>query len=474
MRLLAFGLTLVWSGAVQAFDYVALVIGNDDYRHTSPLSNPGNDAREMKQVLEELGFQVFDPVLDADFTAMQTALLSFAREAAQAEVAVVFYSGHGMELGSKNFLIPVDAKLADESTGRLESVSLDYVREVVGVASRLSMVILDACRTNQFPATTRGPKGMGRLDDRRPGEVVLYSTAAGEVAQDGAGPLSPFTEVLAARLRATPDQDVRILTSSLLLPGHAQTPYSLIGAMPETQVSLAGSWGRLARGPLDLSVWSALTHAPPQMRALTTRAEKDPFFNRMIRAVEIANVYWGRCLAVGISPLDHEDLTVNQVKSLQAFLKAAGGRDPKPSRAAMEEAWETHSVTCFADLDAFLASPLGCNVFSWGLPPLFVPAEESRDAEEIEAAEPFLLDDAADLKALARLAAVEGSGRLEEVDLRICAEILEGRSLKDVWMEDWAQKAFLAFEDFLRHTDMLMEKLLQIPESLEMEAPKQP
>ncbi len=86
--------------------HVALVIGNSAYAHTPPLRNPGNDAREMKRVFEDLGFAVPELVLNADQSEILRALDRFELRAAQAEVAVVFYSGHGMELGGENYLIP--------------------------------------------------------------------------------------------------------------------------------------------------------------------------------------------------------------------------------------------------------------------------------------------------------------------------------------------------------------------------------
>ena len=219
--------------------HVALVIGNGAYTATSPLKNPGNDAREMKTALENLGFQV-EILLDARQGAMIEATRNFAEAAAHAEVAVVFYAGHGMELGTEeNYLIPIDARLTNERLGRSESVSLRLLRDAAAGARRFSMVIVDACRTNSFPVAARGPRGMER-ESEQPSQIVFFSTQPGQIAEDGEGlPLSPFTAALTERLRRSPDQDVLKLVSSLRLEGVAQTPYTVFSStFSEEHISL--------------------------------------------------------------------------------------------------------------------------------------------------------------------------------------------------------------------------------------------
>lgn len=224
--------------AAQSNDRVALVIGNAAYEHTSRLRNPVNDADAMKTTLEGLGFDVTQ-VTDANQSQMLRALTAFTRRAAGADTAVVFYSGHGMEMGRDNYLIPVEARLDDEWSGRQESVSLRRLRDAVSRTRRLSVVIVDACRDNRFPSSVRGSKGMGPVDNR-PGEVIAFATQPGAVAQDGAGDLSPFTTALVERLRASPNQDVRILFSSLRLSEQGQDPSVEMGRLPQTVVSLGG------------------------------------------------------------------------------------------------------------------------------------------------------------------------------------------------------------------------------------------
>ena len=236
---------LLWSreAAAQTGGHVALVIGNSAYTATSPLRNPGNDAREMEKMFQELGFDEVRVLLDADQAQMIGALNAFADLAYDSDVAVVFYSGHGMELGGENHLIPIHARLLDDLRGKDESVSLDRARRAAGGARRLSMVIVDACRNNVFPTTSKnGPRGLAPISaaDRRSGEVVVYSTAPGRIALDGTGNLSPFTKALAQSLRAAPDEDVRIWPTLLRLPD-GQTPHVEAGGFRERHVSLLAS-----------------------------------------------------------------------------------------------------------------------------------------------------------------------------------------------------------------------------------------
>ena len=233
---------LLWSreAAAQSGRHVALVIGNSAYTATSPLKNPGNDAREMASVFHALGFRKVRLLLDADEAQMLRAFNEFADLAHGADVGVVFYSGHGMELDGNNHLIPIDARLQDERRGRSQSISLDLVRDAAAGA-HFSMVILDACRNHIFPTMSRsGARGLAPISvaARKTGQMLVYSTAPGRIALDGTGDLSPFTEALAARLRATPEMDVRIWPSLLRLPDGQEPYYEGVSGLTEAHVSL--------------------------------------------------------------------------------------------------------------------------------------------------------------------------------------------------------------------------------------------
>jgi uncharacterized caspase-like protein len=209
---------------------VALVIGNGDYRHVPRLANPTHDARLMAATLGGLGFTLVGggARLDLDRAQFAQALAAFGRRIRGADVALFYYSGHGMQVDGTNWLVPVSAdptRLADLPA---QMVSADSVlRQAEGAGTRLNIVILDACRDNPFalhdaapaPATpilrvaspepgpapaARGMDGAGgglAVMQAPPGTLISYATQPGNVALDGTGGNSPFTAALAAVMR---------------------------------------------------------------------------------------------------------------------------------------------------------------------------------------------------------------------------------------------------------------------------------
>src|SRR5215472_13604258 len=134
---------------------VALVLGNSAYQNVPPLSNPTNDAALMAQTLKEAGFNVVD--FRENLPALETrrALRDFADKAADADIAVIYYAGHGIEIDGANYLIPVDAKLERDNDVFDEAFSLERVLIAVEPAKKLRLVILDACRDNPFAKTMK-------------------------------------------------------------------------------------------------------------------------------------------------------------------------------------------------------------------------------------------------------------------------------------------------------------------------------
>ena len=138
---------------------VALVVGNGTYAHIGQLPNPGNDAADMTAALQRLGFDV-TTVHDADRNAMTEALRVFTRESAGADVSLVFYAGHGLEMDGVNYLVPVDARLERDTDVRFEAVELDDVLAAT-VGADLRVVILDACRNNPARPVDAAHGGVG-------------------------------------------------------------------------------------------------------------------------------------------------------------------------------------------------------------------------------------------------------------------------------------------------------------------------
>ena len=201
MAFLAIGLALPASAASR----VALVIGNSAYAHVPVIPNPLNDAADIGSALGRLGFSV-TRLENADYSALRRGLQEFQRAASAAEIAVVFYAGHGIEVDKQNFLVPVDARLASDRDVEFEAVSLDLVIRTVEHAGKLRLVILDACRDNPFAArmerggATRSiGRGLSRVEPS--GEMlVAYAAKEGTVALDGTGRNSPYTAALLRHL----------------------------------------------------------------------------------------------------------------------------------------------------------------------------------------------------------------------------------------------------------------------------------
>jgi len=175
---------------------VALVIGNAAYAD-QPLKNPVNDARLIARTLRGFGFDVTSSE-NASRDQIGRALRDFTRKLQPGVVSLIYYAGHGVQSRGRNYLIPVDAKLDQESDLRFQAVDLGALLEEVELAQpRVSLVILDACRNNPFEKKMRGAgRGLVAVDAAR-GGLIAYATAPGSVAADGDGLNGPYTEELA-------------------------------------------------------------------------------------------------------------------------------------------------------------------------------------------------------------------------------------------------------------------------------------
>src|ERR1700722_7628853 len=127
---------------------VALVIGNSAYVKVPQLPNPASDAAAIASLLRQAGFDVVESKTNLDVNSMRRALRDFAEAVRGADVAVVFYAGHGIEVNGANYLVPVDAVLERDIDVEDETVALDRVSQIIESAKRLHVIILDACRDN--------------------------------------------------------------------------------------------------------------------------------------------------------------------------------------------------------------------------------------------------------------------------------------------------------------------------------------
>ena len=200
---IAFAVTgiLLANSPTNAANRVALVIGNGAYQKVPLLPNPTRDSAAIGDSLGRLGFTV-TRLDNGTASAMRKSIVEFGRAAEGSEMAVVFYAGHGMEVGGENWLIPVDAELRSDTDTENEAVSLKGITHQVGKASQLGLVILDACRNNPFNAKMQRSlmtRSVSRgLAPTEPTDNVLvaYAAKGGTVANDGDGKNSPFTKAL--------------------------------------------------------------------------------------------------------------------------------------------------------------------------------------------------------------------------------------------------------------------------------------
>ena len=191
MRKTALLMSLVLLSVVAyAQERIALVVGNAAYEHTSQLSNPVNDASDIAATLENLGFSV-SRLYDASRGDIQKAVDEFANRAKKTgtQVALFYYSGHGVEYEGVNYVIPVNARIEDEYQLLDQGMSMDRVTRALDQGrAEFNMVVLDACRDNPFFKTkSGGGRGLAAMGKSGKGSVIAFATSPGEVAQDGSG-----------------------------------------------------------------------------------------------------------------------------------------------------------------------------------------------------------------------------------------------------------------------------------------------
>ncbi|MBW7960872.1 caspase family protein [Bradyrhizobium sp. BR 10261] len=228
---------------------VALVIGNGAYRNVPALLNPPNDANDLAAALRRLGFTV-SLATNASFDEMRRGLIALGREAAGADMAAVYFAGHGMEINGENWLIPVDAELKRDTDAANEAINLQSVMLQVSNTTSLGLVILDACRNNPFAAkmnrsiaTRAAPvSGLGRIEPV--GNVlVAYAARDGTTALDGDARNSPFAAALLRNIEA-PGVEVTFMFRNVRddvmeATRNAQQPF-VYGSLSRKAIYLAG------------------------------------------------------------------------------------------------------------------------------------------------------------------------------------------------------------------------------------------
>ncbi|RWL42507.1 MAG: hypothetical protein EOR60_24875 [Mesorhizobium sp.] len=200
---------------------VALVIGNSQYREIPALKNPDKDAEDVTKTFWLAGFEVFAA---RDLTRLQfeERFRNYLAAADGADLAVVYYSGHGFQIGGENFLIPVDASLKDAADMEVQAIKVDDILRQLRSRSKVQMIILDACRNDPFPRKdywlrdqliVAGGSGLAQVTGSQ-NTLIAFATEPGAVAYDGSGNLSPFSSAFSRRA-LTPNQEIRSVMAAV-------------------------------------------------------------------------------------------------------------------------------------------------------------------------------------------------------------------------------------------------------------------
>src|SRR5215471_14414522 len=198
---------------------VALVVGNSAYQNVARLPNPEKDAAAVAKLFRDAGFDTVVAVNNVTTLDFKRAIRNFEDAAIDSDIAVVYYAGHGIEIGGVNYLIPVDAKLAGDRDAQDEAILIERLVQSVDEAKRLRLIILDACRDNPFVANMKRTSrtatraiysGLGKVEPTGTATLIAYATRAGTTAEDGGGEHSPYTTALLANL-TIPGLDIRLM-----------------------------------------------------------------------------------------------------------------------------------------------------------------------------------------------------------------------------------------------------------------------
>jgi hypothetical protein len=218
--------------AIANGDRVALVIGNGAYTETSQLANPANDATDVAQALDRLGFDVIT-VVNGDYDTLRAAFRRFTTLLSDADVALFFYAGHGLQVDGRNYVVPINAKMVQEQDLPWEAFAVDFPLQLMDKSNaKVKLVVLDACRDNPLARRlARSVRATGRSTaigqglapiEGAAGTLIAYATAPGGVAADGQGRNSPFTAAL-LRWIAEPGVEVRAMFGRVREAVYAET-----------------------------------------------------------------------------------------------------------------------------------------------------------------------------------------------------------------------------------------------------------
>ena len=270
---------------------VALVIGNSLYQNVPSLPNPANDAAAVTDMFKAAGFDVVDSRRDLKNAELRRVLNNFFDSARDADFAVIYYAGHGIEIDGSNYIVPVDALLERDRDVYDETISLDRLVQSIEPARQLRLVILDACRENPFAQSmkrtlaSRGiSRGLARVDPMTPNTLIAFAAKAGSTADDGNGKHSPFTTSILNHL-TTPGLDLRkafgiIRDDVMVATNNKQEPY-VFGSLGGADVAFV---------PLPV-VPVAVAPPAPSPQDIATEVRRDYEFAERVDTKEVCDYF---------------------------------------------------------------------------------------------------------------------------------------------------------------------------------------
>jgi hypothetical protein len=254
---------------------VALVIGNSAYKNVGKLPNPGNDAAAVAKLFTDAGFDVVESKRDLSIADMRRAVRDFSNTARDADISVIYYAGHGIEVDGTNYLIPTDAVLESDVDIEDETLSLDRFLKSIEPTKRLRLVILDACRDNPFSKTMKRSigsravsRGLAKVEPQSSDTLIAFAAKAGSTASDGDGGNSPFARAIVKNI-AVPGVDLRIAFGRvrdevMKVTNSRQEPF-VYGSLGGSELSLVPPKAAPAAAPVVVA--PAAPAADPQAEA---------------------------------------------------------------------------------------------------------------------------------------------------------------------------------------------------------------
>lgn len=213
------------AGSAHGTNRVALIIGNSDYQHAGRLNNPKNDAVLADKALKSLGFETI-LLTDRSFDVLKDDLSNFRNMSENAEMALIYFAGHGIQIEQNNYLLAVDTLTDDLDAARKSSVAMDKFINAFAPSAKTKLLMLDACRNNPFAEDTRSlnsesRRGLARINHEVSDLMVVYAAQPNRVALDGNGDNSPFLTAVVNSL--TEKNDVKLSDALIEITNRVKT-----------------------------------------------------------------------------------------------------------------------------------------------------------------------------------------------------------------------------------------------------------